>query len=106
MRSGRSGAERKRAKNKEAKVKLREKVTELLELPKEVVLNLPKLTMVGDGSLVIENYKGIIEYDDKRVRVNTGSGIVKINGERLLIKEITSEDIMIDGEIRSIEFMK
>ena len=71
-----------------------------------MVLNIPKLTMIGNGSLVIENYKGIVEYDNSRVRINTGKGMIKILGDRLVIKEITSEDIMVDGEICSLEFVK
>lgn len=106
MPADRKGRRAKKVKSEEPKVKLKEKVTEILELPKEVVLNVPRMTLVGNGNLVIENYKGIIEYDDKRVRINTGVGIVKIIGDRLVIKEITSEDIMIDGEIQIMEFLK
>lgn len=96
----------KKSNKDEPKVKFKEKVTEILELPKEIVLNIPRITMVGSGNLLIENYKGIIEYDNDRIRVNTGSGIIKITGERLVIKEITSEDLMIDGEVGTLEFLK
>lgn len=88
------------------KVSLKEKVVEMLELPKEIILNMPKLTMIGSRNLIIENYKGIIEYEDNKIRINTGIGIIKIKGERLVIKEITSEDIMVDGEIEVMEFLK
>ena len=97
---------RKKEDKKEPKPKIKEKVADALELPKEVILNIPKFTMLGTGNLVIENYKGVIEYDDNRVRINTGSGMVKITGERLFIREITSEDIMVEGEIKSVEFIK
>lgn len=93
-------------KKKEKKPRLKEKVTEMLELPKEIVLDVPKLTMLGSGNLIIENYKGIIEYSNERVRINTNAGILKISGNRLFIKEITSEDIMVDGDIDSLEFLK
>mgnify|MGYP000356458846 CR=1 FL=1 len=98
--------DRKNNENEKPKRNLKEKVTEILELPKEVVLNIPKLTMLGAGDLIIENYKGIIEYDSSRIRVNTGIGIIRILGERLVIREITSEDIMVSGEIASLEFLK
>ncbi len=88
------------------KVSLKEKMSELLELPKDIVLNVPKLTMVGNGDLLIENFKGIIEYDNDRIRINTNSGIVKITGEGLRIKEITSEDLMVNGDISSLEFLR
>ncbi len=97
-------AKGRKGKEEEPKPKLKEKMTELLELPKEVVLNVPKLVMIGDGNLIIENYRGVIEYDVERVRVNTGSGIIKITGEGLVIKEITSEDILVDGKIKVLEF--
>ena len=84
---------------------LREKFTEVLELPKELILNLPKLTIVGNRDMMIENYKGVMEYGSARIRVNTGLGVVKVTGAGLLIKEITSEDIIISGDIHSLEFV-
>jgi len=96
---------KKRKKSQEPKVSLKEKMSELLELPKDIVLNVPKLTMVGNKDLLIENFKGIIEYDNDRIRINTNSGIIKITGEGLEIKEITSEDLMVNGYISSLEFL-
>jgi sporulation protein YqfC len=92
--------------NEKHKVNLKERFTELLELPKEIVLNIPKLTMVGNGDMIIENYKSLIEYESERIRLNTGIGVVRITGSRLLIREITSEDIIICGEIQTLEFIK
>ncbi len=83
---------------------IREKFTEMLELPKELILNTPRMTMVGNRDIMIENHKGILEFGCERVRINTGTGTVKISGSGLLIKEITSEDIIISGSIDSIEF--
>lgn len=84
---------------------LREKFAELLELPKELLLDIPKLTLVGNGDMMIENYKGVMEYGKTRIRVNTGLGVIKITGTNLLMKEITSEDIMISGKIDALEFI-
>ncbi|MGE5614877.1 MAG: sporulation protein YqfC [Bacillota bacterium] len=84
---------------------MREKFMELLELPKELVLDIPKITVVGKGDMMIENYKGVIEYNSDRIRVNTGIGTLKITGAGLFIREITSEDIIISGGIHSLEFV-
>ena len=51
---------------------------EALEIPEEIVLNLPLITMTGRERLVVENYKGVIEYDEKQIRLNTSIGILKI----------------------------
>ena len=82
----------------------RERLSNLLELPKEIVMDLPRMVMIGNRQLVIENYKGIMEYEEYRVRVNTASGSVQIEGQGLNIEEITSEDILVTGDIRTIEF--
>ncbi|HHW30544.1 MAG TPA: sporulation protein YqfC [Clostridiaceae bacterium] len=93
-------------KDEKPKVRLKEKITEALELPKEVILNIPKITIFGCKDILIENYKGIIEYDNERIRINTGSGVIKITGSNLNIREITSEDVIVNGIIDSIEFLR
>lgn len=102
-----SGKDKITDKNKVVKkIGIKEKVTEILELPKEIVLNMPKLTMLGNGDLIVENYKGILQYDEGVIRLNTTSGIIQVKGTNIYIKEITLESIMIFGEIQSLEFMK
>ena len=99
-------SKKKKTKKKiERKPKLKERIAEVLELPKEIVLNIPKLTMIGNSGLIIENYKGVIQYEDNKVRINTGVGVIRISGEGLVIKEITSENILVDGVITNIEFL-
>lgn len=94
MRSAAKSKNNKRIKTpsvKSNKSTLREKITEMLELPKEIVLNMPKLVMLGNGDVIIENYKGIVEYGEGVIRVNTTSGIIKLTGTDIYIKEITAE---------------
>lgn len=92
-------------KNEKNKTRLMDKFSEMLELPKEIVLNVPKMTLIGNGDMIIENYKGIIECGETRIRINTGIGTIKMTGNRLVIREITSEDIIISGEIKILEFI-
>ena len=102
-----AGRNKDREKEKDKpKVGLKEKFAEMLDLPKEIVLNIPKVTIVGNKDMMIENYKGVMEYEDTRIRVNTGTGVVKVTGARLLIREITSEDIIISGDVHALEFIK
>lgn len=80
-------------------------ISEALELPVDIMMNLPKLTLIGNIQLSILNHKGIIEYTEKDIRVNTKSGIFKITGEDLEIKTILSEEIIIVGIIKKIEII-
>ena len=84
---------------------IREQVTSLLSLPKEVMLNLPQVILTGREEAVVENYKNIIEYSDTLIRINTSSGIIKFEGNGLMLKQITSESITISGSITKIEHM-
>lgn len=82
----------------------RSKVSKLLELPEEVVSNIPKITIVGFEEVLVENYKAILEYEDFYIKINTHIGAININGFNLKLKEMTGDDIMVLGRIDSMDF--
>ena len=84
---------------------LKEKVLNMIDLPKEVMQDAVRVTLIGDSELSIENYKGILEYEDTSIRVKTSSRALKITGAGLNIKTITDEDIMVCGRIDSLEYI-
>jgi len=81
-------------------------ISDLLELPRDIVLDLPKITMVGNLQLYIENHKGIIEYSTGIIRVNTRAGMLVITGNKLVIKAILIEEITITGEIEQVKILQ
>lgn len=85
----------------------RQKQTRLervLEIPKEISSNEPKITIIGFNEMLIENYKGILEYQEFYIRISTHIGILNINGFNLNLTEMTSDDILITGKIETIDF--
>jgi sporulation protein YqfC len=54
----------------------------------------------------MENHKGIIEYSTDTVRINAKGGIVLVTGNRLVIKNIALEEIILTGEIEKLEFLR
>lgn len=87
------------------KTKVKYKLSSLFELPKEAVMNLPLMTMIGMEEMSIENYKGVIEYSEERIRIKTAQGIIKLEGRKLNISQITSENVQVEGKIQIIEFL-
>ena len=85
--------------------KVKREVTAASALPKEIVLNLPLITLYGNEELNLENYKGVVEYTSERIRISTSKGILKIEGRNLLLKQVTSENISVTGGILRIEYM-
>lgn len=80
------------------------KLNEILEIPKEVSSNIPKITIIGFEEMLIENYKGILEYDEVFIRLSTYIGIINISGISLSLNQMTEDDILVSGKIESLEF--
>ena len=80
-----------------------QKLDKMLEMPKEVCSNVPKFSITGFEELVIENYKGILEYENFFVRISTHIGLVNINGLNLKLETMTNDDIRVTGKIESVD---
>ena len=85
-------------------MRVKEKMTGLLALPKEIALNLPLLTATGREELNIENYKNLIEFTDTKIRIHTTTGMLTIEGQRLILKQITTEHVLVTGKIDGIKW--
>ena len=79
------------------------KIDKILELPKEVCSNIPKIIITGFEEMIIENYKGILEYEEFYVRINTHIGVININGYGLSLENMTNDDIKVKGKIESLD---
>lgn len=82
---------------------IKEKIINALELPKDLILDIPRITIVGDRDILLENYKNILEFSCEQIRVATGLGVIRISGENMQIREITCDNIAVSGEINGIE---
>ncbi|MGG7057072.1 sporulation protein YqfC [Clostridium nigeriense] len=84
--------------------KSREILVEKLDLPKDVMLNLPKITIIGNDEITIENHKGIILFDRNIIKINTKVKIIDIEGENFEILYIGDSTITISGKFKSISY--
>lgn len=80
------------------------RLEKLLEMPKEVVSNEPRITVSGFNEMLIENYKNILEYEEFYIKLNTYIGVININGFNLNLEKVSQDDIMVTGKIDSIDF--
>ncbi len=83
----------------------RERIADALDVPLDVVCDLPRIEIIGTSRASIENFRGILDYDESCIKVNTTAGIVKISGDDIFIESITDDGIMIKGTIRNAEFI-
>lgn len=90
----------KKEKNINAK-SLKEKFLDAMELPIELLSDVPRITLIGNSNLLIENHKGIIEYDENIIRLVSK---ISVSGNYLKVEEINNDEIFITGEFINIEF--
>lgn len=79
------------------------RIDKILELPKEVCSNVPKIIITGFDEIIIENFKGILEYEEFFVRISTYIGVININGYGLNLENMTDDDIKVKGKIESLD---
>lgn len=80
------------------------KINNFLDIPREVSGKIPKITITAFDEIMIENFKGILEYEDFFARINTHIGIININGFNLKLNQMTEDDILVTGKIESVDF--
>ena len=82
----------------------RYRMADAANLPKDVVLGVPSLTLTGHYEVNIENYRGILEYTEQLIRINVRSGQIRITGKSLEINYYTTTDMKITGKVEKIEY--
>ena len=82
----------------------KEKAAEMSGVPKDVAMGLPILTITGTNDLCVENYRGMTEYTDQIIRIQSKSGQIKIPGKKLEVIYYTNDEMKIHGHIRTIEY--
>ena len=81
------------------------RIADALDLPLDVMCDVPRTEIMGKERINIENFRGILDYNENCVKINTTSGIIKIDGDGLLIESITDEGVCIKGTVIRLEFV-
>ncbi len=81
---------------------LRQRLAGILELPKDVVFDLPRVTIIGALQVTVENHKGILQYSPESVLIAMNRGRIHLKGNDLVIGVIHEEELTVTGEIESV----
>jgi len=86
-------------------VGMKRQVAEALDLPKEVLLDLPLISITGKEEITVENHKGILAYSDDMIRIGTKAGTIRVGGSKLYLKQLSADALVIGGELSCVEFL-
>lgn len=81
------------------------KAVKALELPVDLLTGMVHLEFSGNREVVIEGCKGVLEYDENIICVDTGKMKIRFMGRGLELRNFTDHSAIIDGFISSVEFI-
>ena len=81
-----------------------EKTAELFDLPADVVAGLPRVELLGDRQLRMENHQGILAYGSDEIHISGGKVIVKVRGTELNLRAMNGVELLITGKISGVDF--
>ena len=82
----------------EDKIKKRKKVlVDKLEMPKEIDLDVPRITVIGRNEITIENHKGILIFEKNEIKIKTSLEPLTIKGNSFEILYIATSTLIISG---------
>lgn len=84
--------------------RLRRMTASMLDLPQDVIFDLPRVTMIGNMQLYIENHRGVLGFSDQQLMLQLSVGQLEITGKDLVIRAILPEEVFIEGEVRDIRY--
>ena len=93
------------ARENPKKESLLQRTAETFDLPGEVLLGLPRLTITGGQRVVVENHHGLMDYSSQQIVVAGGKMALKLIGTDLKLRAMTADSLLITGQILHVEFI-
>lgn len=84
--------------------KLTSNVVETFQVPKDLAFGAVIATITGQTEAHIENYRGIIEYTEDKIKLQTKTCKLEILGSKLYIEYYTNDEMKISGVIEHINY--
>ncbi|RBW70506.1 sporulation protein YqfC [Bacillus taeanensis] len=77
-----------------------------MELPADTVMDLPRITMIGQLHIYIENHQGVLRFSNQELRLLLKQGQLLVKGEAFVIKTILPEEILLEGKIDQVLYLE
>ncbi|MCR4925071.1 MAG: YabP/YqfC family sporulation protein [Clostridiales bacterium] len=68
------------------------------------VKGLAHIEIMGNRKAVIDGCKGVLDYNENLVRLNTGKNIIRFTGDNLTITSMNNEQAIVSGDIITMDF--
>ncbi len=76
-----------------------------MQLPADVMMDLPRITMIGQLHIYIENHRGVLKFSNQELRLLLKNGQLLIKGDHFVIKTILPEELLLEGRIEQVLYI-
>ena len=83
----------------------KELIVDSLKLPRDMAMGACIVTAVGHDQVMVENYRGILEYTPNSIVLQSKTCRIAFCGCGLRIAYYTNEDMKIEGKISEIRYL-
>lgn len=80
-------------------------MTKQMQLPADVMMDLPRITMIGQLHIYIENHRGVLRFSNQELRLLLKNGQLLIKGDHFVIKTILPEELLLEGRIDQVLYI-
>lgn len=81
------------------------KLINVFDLPKDLFLGLPNISMCGNEELYISNHRGILSYGQEEMIILVKDYQIQVKGKALSIYAYTKDELTIHGFVSSVSFL-
>ncbi|AMA72356.1 MULTISPECIES: sporulation protein YqfC [Aneurinibacillus] len=85
--------------------KWRRIATGVLDVPQDLTMEMPRITMIGQLQMYIENHRGVLWFSNQELRLLLTKGQLLIRGKNLIIRMILQEEVLVEGTIHQVVFL-
>ena len=86
--------------------RVKKMAADMLDVPKDSILDVPRITLIGGLQLYVENYRGVMEFRDDLLRLSLTQGELHVYGKQLVVKSIFPAEVVIEGNISGIKYLE
>lgn len=92
-------------KNSSRRAERLENMAGYMQLSPDILAGSALVHVYGKKYVRIENYRGIVDYDEKKLKLMTKEGVLQITGVHLEIAYCSDVELCVRGKIEKAEYI-
>lgn len=81
------------------------KLAARLDVPAEALSAAPRITISGDGRVLIEGHRGLLEFGEDRIAAAGAGCTILVRGEKLRMRAMSGRELVVTGRLWAVELV-